>query len=134
MKIHLFKRCPLSNLNIFEQNFILFSTMMFSSNLIMVYMAPCVKKLLPFVNDNFLFIRIFLHKIVIVYLSISLNMCFGFSKEPSHWDGSFERPQHMFWLINRKKSFSCALLSGGLCIETIAVQSATSPVYLAMCI
>ena len=22
------------------------------------------------------------------------------SKEPSHWDGSFEYPQHMFWLRN----------------------------------
>ena len=28
-------------------------------------------------------------------------MCFGCSKEPSHRDGSFEYPQHMFWL--RKK-------------------------------
>ena len=35
-------------------------------------------------------------------LSISLNMCFGFSKEPSHWDGSFELLQHMFWLRNKK--------------------------------
>ena len=26
----------------------------------------------------------FRHKIMIVYLSISLNMCFGCSKEPSH--------------------------------------------------
>ena len=29
-------------------------------------------------------------------------MCFGCSKEPSHRDGSFEYPQHMFWL--RKKN------------------------------
>ena len=34
-------------------------------------------------------------------------MCFGCLKEPSHQDGSFEYPQHMFWLRN-------ALLSGGL--------------------
>ena len=40
-------------------------------------------------------------------------MCFGCSKEPSHWDGSFEYPQHMFWLRN-KISFSYAVLSGGL--------------------
>ena len=34
-------------------NFVtLFSTMMFSSSLIMIYMAPCFKELLPFVNDN----------------------------------------------------------------------------------
>ena len=37
-----------------------------------------------------------LHKIGIIFLSISLNMCFGCSKEPSHRDGSFEYPQHMF--------------------------------------
>ena len=116
MKIHHFKRCPLSMSNIFYQNLMklgdivmyhdvffkidngpyrtmlsrvmalclwkftiwndvrslswivlirilcnfvtLFSTMMFSSSLIMVYMAPCFKELLPFVNDNSLFIRI----------------------------------------------------------------------------
>ena len=29
-------------------------------------------------------------------------MCFGCSKEPSHRDGSFEYPQHMFWLRNKK--------------------------------
>ena len=31
---------------------------------------------------------------------------FWVSKEPSHWDGSFEYPQHMFWLRNKKKYFS----------------------------
>ena len=32
-------------------------------------------------------------------------MCFGCSKEPSHRDGSFEHPQHMFWLRNKKNNF-----------------------------
>ena len=32
-------------------------------------------------------------------------MCFGCSKEPSHPDGSFEYPQHMFWLRNKKNNF-----------------------------
>ena len=41
-------------------------------------------------------------------------MCFVCSKEPSHGDGSFEYPQHMFWLRNKKINFSYALLSGGL--------------------
>ena len=36
-------------------------------------------------------------KIAFIYLFISLNICFGHSKEPSHRDGSFEHPQHMFW-------------------------------------
>ena len=32
-------------------------------------------------------------------------MCFGCSKEPSHWDGSFEYPQHMFWVRNKENNF-----------------------------
>ena len=43
--------------------------------------------------------------IAIIFLSISLNMCFGYSKEPSHRDGSFEYPQHMYWLRSKKKHF-----------------------------
>ena len=39
--------------------------------------------------------------IVIIFLPINLNMCFGCSKELSH--GSFEYTQHMFWLRNKKK-------------------------------
>ena len=46
-----------------------------------------------------------LAKIAIIFLSISLSMCFGYSKEPSHRDGSFEYPQHMFWLRNKKNNF-----------------------------
>ena len=42
--------------------------------------------------------RIFEHKIVNIFLLISFSICFGCSKEPSHRDGSFEYPQHMFWL------------------------------------
>ena len=43
-------------------------------------------------------------------------MCFGCSKEPSHRDGSFEYPQHRFWLRNKKIISSYTLLPGGLCI------------------
>ena len=32
-------------------------------------------------------------------------MCLGCSKEPSHRDGSFEYPQYMFWLRNKKNNF-----------------------------
>ena len=38
-------------------------------------------------------------------LLIRLNMCFGCSKEPFHRDGSFEYPQHLFWLRNKKNNF-----------------------------
>ena len=46
-----------------------------------------------------------------IFLSISFNMCFGCSKEQSHQDGSFEYPQHMFWLRNKKINFLLHTLS-----------------------
>ena len=45
------------------------------------------------------------HRIVIIFLLISLSMWFGWKKEPSHWDGSFEYPQNMFWLRNENINF-----------------------------
>ena len=44
--------------------------------------------------------KIFQRKIVNIFLPIIFSICFGCSKEPSHGDGSFEYPQHMFCLIN----------------------------------
>ena len=41
-------------------------------------------------------------KIVNCFLPITFYILFGRSKEPSHWDGSFKWPQHMFWLRNKK--------------------------------
>ena len=37
-----------------------------------------------------------------IFSYIYLNICLGCSKEPSHRDGSFEYPQHMFWLRTKK--------------------------------
>ena len=37
-------------------------------------------------------------------------MCFGCSKELSHRDGSFEYPQHMFWVRNKKNNFQLRTL------------------------
>ena len=51
------------------------------------------------------------HKIVIIFLPINLNTCFGCSKEPSYRDGSFEYPQHMFLLRNKKNMFNYTHLS-----------------------
>ena len=61
----------------------------------------------------------FEHKIVIIFLPINLNICFGCSKEPSHRDGSFEYPQHMFWLRNKKNNFELRTLKWGpnVCFE-----------------
>ena len=45
-------------------------------------------------------------------------MCIGCSKEPSHRDGYFEYPQHMFWLINKKKiSVTHSYLGAYVCID-----------------
>ena len=52
-------------------------------------------------------------KNVIIFLNISLNMCFGCSKEPSQRDGSFDYPQHMLWMRNKIK-FQYLVISGGL--------------------
>ena len=38
---------------------------------------------------------------------------FWCSKEPSHLDGSFEYPQHMFWLRNKKNNFQLRTLIWG---------------------
>ena len=43
--------------------------------------------------------------LVNVYLAISFNICFGCSTEPSHWEGSFEYPQPMFWIRHKKMNF-----------------------------
>ena len=40
-------------------------------------------------------------------------MSFGCLKEPSHRDGSFEYPQHMFLLRNKKNNFQPRTLIGG---------------------
>ena len=45
----------------------------------------------------------FERKIVNIFLIVNFSMHFGCSKEPSQWDCSFEYPQHMFWLRNKKK-------------------------------
>ena len=48
-------------------------------------------------------------------------MCFGCSKEPSQCDGSFEYPQHMCRLRNKRKILNHILLSGGVMIDLTTV-------------
>ena len=40
-------------------------------------------------------------------------MCVGCPKEPSHRDGSFEYPQHMFLFRNKKNNFHLHTLNWG---------------------
>ena len=61
----------------------------------------------------------FLSRIFNIFLPISFNICFGCSKEPSHWDGSFEYPQHMFWLWNKKIIFDYTLVTRGLILSLL---------------
>ena len=55
--------------------------------------------------------KLFYLKIVNIFLPISVSTCIGCSKEPSHRDGSFEHPQHISWLKNKKDISQLALLS-----------------------
>ena len=50
-----------------------------------------------------------LGKIVNIFLPIIFSICFGCPKEPSQRDDSFEYPQHMFLLRNKKIIFWYAL-------------------------
>ena len=45
------------------------------------------------------------------FLLVSFYIFFGCSKEPSHLDGSFEYPQHMFWLRIKKSNFRLPILT-----------------------
>ena len=36
------------------------------------------------------------------FLFLNQNICCGYSKEPSRGDGSFEHPQHIFELMDKK--------------------------------
>ena len=38
----------------------------------------------------------------IIFLFINQNICCGYSKESSRWDGSFEQPKHMLKLLGKK--------------------------------
>ena len=57
------------------------------------------------VHTSIIGLTFFESKIVNIFLSVSLNMCFGCSKELFHLDGSFEYPQHIFWLRIKKNIF-----------------------------
>ena len=38
----------------------------------------------------------------LIFLVLNQNICCGYSKEPSQWDGSFEHPKHMLKLMCKK--------------------------------
>ena len=57
--------------------------------------------------------KIFVRKILIIFLPCNLNICFGCSKESSHEDGSYEYQQHIFWLRNKKNNFQVRTLTWG---------------------
>ena len=38
----------------------------------------------------------------LIFLFLNQNICCGYSKEPSQWDGSFEHPKHLLKLICKK--------------------------------
>ena len=48
-------------------------------------------------------LQIWLHIWKLLFLFLNQNICFGYSKEWSQWDGSFEHPRYMFQLIDKEK-------------------------------
>ena len=38
----------------------------------------------------------------VFFLFLNQNICCGYSKEPSQWDGFFEHPKHMFKVMDKK--------------------------------
>ena len=48
-------------------------------------------------------------------------MRFGCSKVPSHRDGSFEYPQHMFWSRNKKNNFLLRIFIWGPAFKVLTV-------------
>ena len=42
------------------------------------------------------------HNGKLFFLFLNQNIYCGYSKEPSHWDCSFEHPKHMFQLMDKK--------------------------------
>ena len=46
--------------------------------------------------------QISMHNWKLFFLFLNQNICCGYSKEPSRWDGSFEHPKHMFELMDKK--------------------------------
>ena len=38
----------------------------------------------------------------IIFVFLTQNICFEYSKEPSQWDGSFEHPKHMFKSLGKE--------------------------------
>ena len=61
--------------------------------------------------------KILEYKIENIFLTNHSNVCFGCSKEPSHRDGSFEHPQHMFWFIYFNKIIMLLLLYGFISLK-----------------
>ena len=93
---------------------------------------------------NIKLLKFYLRKILIIFLPINLNICFGCTKEPSHWDGSFEYPQHMFWMRNKENNFPIGTLicRPACCLLTIRMLSVidnkdtdqTVKIHLLMCV
>ena len=54
------------------------------------------------------------------FLFLNQNICCGYSKEPSQWDGSFEHPKHMFKLMDKdRNAILGGSLSGPICLAVI---------------
>ena len=60
--------------------------------------------MLSFAQDSWLLtgLQINVRTWKLFFLFLNQNICCGYSKEPSQWDGSFEHPKHMFKLMAKE--------------------------------
>ena len=77
----------------------------------LIVLLQCVFKDIVYTVSQVKVNKKYQRKIVNIFLPINFNINFGCSKEPSHLDGFFEYPQHMFWLRNKKIKFSLHTLN-----------------------
>ena len=54
-------------------------------------------------------LKLRVHNEKLIFLFLNQNICCGYSKELSQWEGSFEHPKHMLKLMG-KKIFTILLL------------------------
>ena len=53
-------------------------------------------------------LRSFIYNIITIRVAVPFKHVFWCSKEPSHQEGSFEYPQHMFWFRNTHSNLGAA--------------------------
>ena len=95
-----------------EDDTVLRRDLLYRFSFILIYRHPPTLESTP--KKMVVISQVKIDKILNLKRWISLNICFGCSKQPSHGDDCFEHPQHMIWLRNKKILILIMQLSSGL--------------------